>query len=146
LIPPERRGEGMGYFGVSGKLALAFGPALGLTIADEISVAVFFSICAFFGLTAFILASRVKYKETVAPDTQTKGARFAVVEETAVNPSILLFFITLTFGAITSFLPLCAEVKEVGGIQYYFITYAAFLMISRLFAGKIYDKRADLYV
>ncbi|HLR53396.1 MAG TPA: MFS transporter [Pseudogracilibacillus sp.] len=146
LIPPERRGEGMGYFGLSGNLALAFGPALGLTLADKISFALLFSICAFFGLTAFILASRVKYKETVAPETQTKVARFDVLEKTAVNPSILLFFITLTFGGITSFLPLYAEVKEVGGIQYYFITYAAFLMISRLFAGKIYDKRGDLYV
>src|SRR5699024_9144237 len=26
LIPPKRRGEGMGYFGLSGNLALAFGP------------------------------------------------------------------------------------------------------------------------
>src|SRR5699024_2373341 len=32
LIPPKRRGEGMGYFGLSGNLALAFGPALGVTL------------------------------------------------------------------------------------------------------------------
>lgn len=146
LIPPERRGEGMGYFGLSGNLALAFGPALGLTLADKISFALLFSICAFFGLVAFVLASRVKYKKTVTPETQTKVARFDVLEKTAVNPSVLLFFITLTFGGITSFLPLYAEVKDVGGIQYYFITYAAFLMISRIFAGKIYDKRGDIYV
>src|SRR5690625_4952319 len=37
LIPPKRRGEGMGYFGLSGNLALAIGPALGLTLADIIS-------------------------------------------------------------------------------------------------------------
>src|SRR5699024_6109680 len=55
-------------------------------------------------------------------------------------------FITLTFGGITSFLPLYADMKGVEGIQYYFISYAIFLMISRLFAGKIYDKRGDLYV
>src|SRR5699024_11272905 len=28
----------------------------------------------------------------------------------------------------------------------YFISYAAFLMLSRLFAGKIYDKKGDLMV
>src|SRR5699024_8790439 len=51
-----------------------------------------------------------------------------------------------TFGGITSFLPLYAEVKDVGGIQLYFISYAALLMVSRVFAGKIYDKHGDLFV
>src|SRR5690625_2520863 len=37
LIPPHRRGEGMGYYGLSGNFALAIGPALGLTLADLIS-------------------------------------------------------------------------------------------------------------
>src|SRR5690625_5242698 len=46
LIPPNRRGEGMGYFGLSGNLALAFGPALGLTLADFISFTQLFFICA----------------------------------------------------------------------------------------------------
>src|SRR5699024_8949533 len=32
------------------------------------------------------------------------------------------------------------------GIEFYFISYAAFLMLSRLFAGKIYDKKGDLMV
>src|SRR5699024_6298153 len=56
LIPPNRRGEGMGYFGLSGNLALAFGPALGLTLADFISFTQLFFICAALGLTALILA------------------------------------------------------------------------------------------
>ena len=30
IIPAKRRGEGMGYYGLSGNLALAFGPSLGL--------------------------------------------------------------------------------------------------------------------
>ncbi len=33
IIPAKRRGEGMGYYGLSGNLAMAFGPALGLTLA-----------------------------------------------------------------------------------------------------------------
>lgn len=146
LIPPKRRGEGMGYFGLSGNLALAFGPALGLTLVEMISFTQLFLLCAFFGLMAFLLASRVRYKKAVAPEAQTKVARFDVVEKTAVNPSVLLFFVTLTFGGITSFLPLHAAVNGVPGIQYYFVTYAAFLMISRIFAGKIYDKQGDIYV
>src|SRR5699024_8499530 len=146
LIPPKRRGEGMGYYGLSGNLALAFGPALGLTLADVVTLKQLFLICAFFGLLAFLLASRVKYKKVNQSPSKTKVARFDVLEKSAVNPSILLFFITLTFGGITSFLPLHAEVNGVGGIQLYFISYAALLMVSRVFAGRIYDQRGDIYV
>jgi len=37
LIPPRRRGEGMGFFGLSGNVALAMGPTLGLALAAAIS-------------------------------------------------------------------------------------------------------------
>src|SRR5699024_10220152 len=57
-----------------------------------------------------------------------------------------LFFITVTFGGIASYLPLYTLEKDITGIQYYFLTYALFLMISRTFAGKIYDKKGHLYV
>lgn len=33
IIPASRRGEGMGYYGLSGNLALAFGPSAGLLLS-----------------------------------------------------------------------------------------------------------------
>lgn len=146
LIPPARRGEGMGYFGLSGNLALALGPALGLTIAGTISFTFFFLICAVLGLIAYLLALNIGYKKVEDSLDNTKPARFDVLEKTAINPSILLFFITLTFGGITSFLPLYAAEKDIAGIQLYFITFALFLMLSRLFAGRLYDKKGDIFV
>ena len=146
IIPPHRRGEGLGYFGLSGNLALAFGPALGLALTDIISFKVFFLICAGLGLAALICASLVKYKKVEQSPNISKPARFDVLEKTAVNPSILLFFITLTFGGIASFLPLYAAEKGIEGIPFYFISYAVFLMITRLFAGRLYDVKGDLYI
>lgn len=55
-------------------------------------------------------------------------------------------FVTLTFGGITTFLPLYAAQKGVAGIQFYFISFALFVMLSRVFAGKLYDNKGDLYV
>jgi len=146
LVPPKRRGEGLGYFGLSGNLALAFGPALGLTLADILSFNQFFLICAGLGLISLLLALNIRYKKVDESPHKTKPARFDVVEKTAINPSIILLFITLTFGGIASFLPLYATEKGITGIQLYFISYALFLMLSRIFAGKIYDRKGDLYV
>lgn len=146
LIPPKRRGEGMGYFGLSGNLALALGPALGLTLVGHISFMQLFLICASFGLVAFLLSSKIRYKRVEKLAEKTTTVKFDIFEKTALQPSILLFFITVTFGGITSFLPLYAEVKDIAGIELYFLVYAVFLLISRLFAGKIYDKKGHVYV
>lgn len=146
IIPPKRRGEGMGYFGLSGNLALALGPTLGLTLVGKISFSSLFIISASCGLVALILSSSIQYKKVEESPHKSTTVKFDVYEETALKPSILLFFITVTFGGIATFLPLYAAEKGISGIEGYFLTYALFLLISRTFAGRIYDKKGHLYV
>lgn len=146
LIPVKRRGEGMGYYGMSGNFALALGPALGLMLVDIISFQQLFMLAAGLGLVAFLLSMNIKFKKVDESPDKTQVIRFDLFEKTAINPSILLFFITLTFGGIASFLPLHAAERGIPGIQYYFVFYAIFLMASRIFAGRIYDRKGDIYV
>lgn len=146
LIPPKRRGEGMGYYGLSGNLALALGPALGLSLVGVISFTQLFLIASAMGLIALLLALMIGYKKVEESPDKTTTVKFDVFEKSAINPSILLFFITLTFGGIATFLPLYAIERSVEGISLYFFVYAIFLMISRLIAGKIYDEKGHMYV
>lgn len=137
LIPAKRRGEGMGYFGLFGNIALAFGPSLGLTLAGTISYTKLFSICAILGLVALILSSRIHYKK-IEP-VKENPRKWDFYEETALPPSILLFFITVSFGGIAAFLPLYTVQKGISGIEWYFLLFAVAIMISRTFAGRLYD-------
>lgn len=139
LIPPERRGEGMGYYGLFGNLALAFGPTLGLALAGYITFPQLFGISAALGLVALILASTIRFKKVEPAPVSEK--KWDLYEKSALPPSILLFFITATFGGIASFLPLYTAQKGIEGIQWYFLLYAISLMLTRTFAGKIYDQK-----
>ena len=139
LIPAKRRGEGMGYFGLSGNIALAFGPTLGLALAGVISFKLLFLICALLGLTALVLSSRINYKQAEKQSVPLK--RWDIYEKSALRPSFLLFFITVTFGGIASFLPIYSAQKGISGIHWYFLLFAIALMISRTFAGRLYDQR-----
>ncbi|MCM3244223.1 MFS transporter [Cytobacillus oceanisediminis] len=139
LIPAKRRGEGMGYFGLSGNIALAFGPTLGLALAGVISFKLLFLICALLGLAALVLSSRINYKQAEKQSVPLK--RWDIYEKSALKPSFLLFFITVTFGGIASFLPIYSAQKGIGGIHWYFLLFAIALMISRTFAGRLYDQR-----
>lgn len=139
LIPAKRRGEGMGYYGLSGNLALAFGPTLGLALVGVVSFTQLFLICAILGLAAFFLSSTIRYKKAEPQTVQIK--KWDIYEKSAIPPSMLLFFITVTFGGIASFLPIYSAQKGIPGIQWYFLLYALALMISRTFAGKLYDQK-----
>ncbi|WP_067727981.1 MFS transporter [Oceanobacillus damuensis] len=146
LIPPKRRGEGMGYFGLSGNIALAFGPALGLTLAGIIPFSHLFLICAAFGFIALLFSSKIRYKAVEESPHKTQTMKLDIFEKTALQPSILLFFITVAFGGIATFLPLHAMEQNVSGIQLYFLFFAIFLMLSRTFAGKLYDRKGHIYI
>lgn len=139
LIPANKRGEGMGYYGLSGNIALAFGPTLGLALAGKISFTQLFLICALLGLISLVLASFIRYKK-IEPVT-TAPKKWDLFEKTAIPPSLLLFFITVTFGGIASFLPIYALQKEISGIEWYFLFYALALLVSRTFAGRLYDRK-----
>lgn len=141
LIPPRRRGEGMGYFGLSGNVALAMGPTLGLALAAAITFKQLFLISAALGIAAFLLASRITYKKMEQSEEKTVKGRWDVYERSALQPSLLLLFITITFGGIASFLPLYSAQKGIAGIEWYFFIFALTLMLSRSFAGQLYDKK-----
>ncbi|MCU9612799.1 MFS transporter [Caldibacillus lycopersici] len=140
IIPPKRRGEGLGYYGLSGNLALAMGPSLGLLLVDKITFSHLFLICAVLGVTAFILSSQITYQK-VEKQQKTAPLKGDFYEKSALKPSLLLLFITVTFGGIATFLPLYTAQQGIEGIQYYFIIYAFSLMLTRTFAGHLYDRK-----
>ncbi|MGO1922814.1 MAG: MFS transporter [Jeotgalicoccus sp.] len=149
LVPKDRRGEGLGFFGLSGNLALAIGPALGLFLVNHIEFSTLFIICGSLTMIALVLALNVRYVKPepltdveIQEDADTR-TRFNFVEKRALPASALLFFITFTFGGIATFLPAYtfSEGFAPHYIQIYFVLYALALVTTRFFAGRIYDRR-----
>ena len=60
-IPRSRFGEGMGFVGLSTSLAMAMGPAAGLSIMDELGFRQLFTVSAILGLGALGLALFLRY-------------------------------------------------------------------------------------
>ncbi|PWA13107.1 MFS transporter [Pueribacillus theae] len=140
LIPVKRRGEGIGYFGLSGNIAMAFGPSVGLALVQILDFPKLFLICGGLGATAFILAAFMKYRP-IDPNVEKPKKKWDVYEKAAIKPASLLLFITVTFGGIATFLPLYTKQNDIPGIELYFFFFAISLMLSRAFAGKIFDRR-----
>lgn len=138
VIPPSRRGEGMGWYGLAMTLGMALGPILGLWIAKSFSFHYLFLICTVLALIAFILSfitkiSKVKY---------TEKKQISFFEKTVLPIAIVTFFLSFTFGGITTFLPLFAAKIQVN-VGIFFLAYAITLIIIRPLTGRISDKYGE---
>lgn len=141
LLPVKRRGEGMGYFGLSGNIAMAFGPSLGLALVPIVNFQILFFICAILVGAALMLSLFIRYKPVDKLSISVDRKKWDLYEKTALKPSLLLFFITVTFGGIATFLPLYSIEVGVKGITWYFFCFAVAVMLSRTFGGRVYDRK-----
>jgi len=137
IIPPQRRGEGMGYYGMFSNLAMAVGPALGLFLITNISFNSAFYVSAILAAIAFFLALFLRVPPILKGEGENKPVFF---EPTSFQPGLIMFFVTLTWGGIVSFLPAYAFSLGLEDIGIYFTIYAIVLMAIRPFAGMISDR------
>ncbi|MCB2312114.1 MFS transporter [Clostridium tagluense] len=138
VIPKSRRGEGMGWYGLSMTLGMALGPILGLWIAKSFSFHYLFLLCTALALIAFILAFCTK----IPAVQHTHENTISFFEKDLLPIAIVTFFLSITFGGITTFLPLFAAKIQVN-VGTFFLVYAFILAVIRPITGKISDKYGE---
>lgn len=136
IIPKDRLGEGIGYFGLTSTLAMAVAPALGLAIVARAGYAAMFIASAAAVVLAAALAFGLSLHQT--PPRAVPGALW---EQAAVRPAMVMFCVTMTYGAVVAFIALYATHLGIGNIGPFFTVYAAALMLSRPLFGRLADRR-----
>lgn len=143
VIPSARRGEGLGYYGMSANLAMAFAPALGLFIIGSYEFSHLFVVATAIALIALISSQAITY----APVEQKKEeAKPAIFEKSSFAPSSVLFFLTFIYGGVVTFIALYAKSLGIDNIGIFFTVYAIFLLFTRPMAGKLADKKGTDFV
>lgn len=137
-IPPRRMGEGMGYFGLATALSMAIAPAAGLFLVNNYTFTHLFFTSALLACIAFVLAASIRYHKV---SNKSGPVRPALYEKKAARPSLVVFFVTSTFGALVSFLVLYAGQRGINDIGPFFIVFAVTMFVSRPLAGPIADKK-----
>jgi len=146
IIPAARRGEGMGYYGISSTIAMSVGPALGLAIIAHYSFERLFIISVLFAAAGLVTGLFINYEgiDGKAGDsskmdggTKLKGV---IIEKSAIAPSLVLFFTALSYGGIVTFLKPYADFRGIENIGPFFTVYALVLLFGRPVMGKMADR------
>ena len=141
VIPESRRGEGMGWFGVSMTVAMAIGPMLGTWILTSRSFQQMFLLATALSVVMLVLAFATKVP--FQPKAETRRMEF--VEKSILPLMLIIFLLTVSYGAITTFLPLFADSISVNPGTY-FLVYAILITLIRPVAGKLSDHYGEAAV
>lgn len=140
ILPPQRRGEGIGYFGLTMTLAMALGPVIGLQLMGETNQygRLFFTAMGLVVL-AFIIANFIRYPQL--PLTRRSISWDAFIEKKVLPVSTVMFFSALVYGGIVSFITLFSKEIGIKNGGTFFLAYAAALSLVRPTSGKLLDRR-----
>lgn len=141
IMPSSRRGEGLGYYGLTNNIAMSIGPMTGLFLHDA-GVGYPFIFCCSLGscIAGFICASLVKttYKPPVKREPISLD-RFILLKGLPAGLSLLL--LSIPYGMTTNYVAMYAKQIGIQAPTGFFFTFMALGMaVSRLFSGRLVDK------
>lgn len=140
IIPKERRGEGIGYFGVGETIAVSVGPMIGIAALELYDFQRLFlggmSVLLLAVLMAVFVRRRPEGKDTAEQGT----VKVKVLERRVLFPSFLILLVGIAASAIMSFFSLYAIEKGFQSVGMFFFLIAAASFFIRLISGKIFDR------
>ncbi|MFC3800195.1 MFS transporter [Cohnella sp. GCM10012308] len=168
IIPQDRIGEGIGYFGLSTSLAMSLGPVIGMNLMKGLGFpALTLSSAAAAALSAGVLlvsgsarggkrgkreAASGAAKETESA-SETKSTALSPTSSASTNtvkplvlPAILNMLLSITYSGLLSFIALFGESVHIAQVGLFFLFNAITVILVRPIAGRIFDRRGHAAV
>lgn len=143
ILPPARKGEGIGYFAVSGNLAMVIGPMVGLLVIQYFGSAVLFSSLGILAVLALAAGNGKKLPEEVILPGSRKRARFTVssfLDKNALPAVGMSTFVFFAYGGVLTFIPMYTQSMDLTGYtSLFFMVFALIIVVTRPLVGYVFD-------
>ncbi|GER23325.1 MFS transporter [Zafaria cholistanensis] len=162
IIPPARRSEGTGYYGLSATLATATGPFLAVSLSSSGNYTAIFYASAAFSVASFVIALMLRMPrrpQRTRPAAGQPGLRqgglrqgglrqgrflASLVERTVLPVTMVILLTGVGYSGVVAFLASYADSRGVANAASgFFLTYAVAVAFSRLFMGRLQDRHGD---
>ncbi|MFJ7953655.1 MFS transporter [Lysinibacillus sp. NPDC096418] len=149
IVPKSRKGAGLGYFAMSTNLAVVIGPFVGLLLIQYSSFNVLFIVMSICVLAGGLLAISVNTDDLPQPAHQGKLTfTFGdLLERRALPVAAIASLVAFAYASVLSFLSVYAQQKDLMAIaSVFYAVFAASMLITRPYTGKLYDTKGAQYV
>lgn len=139
LVPHERRGEGIGYYGMSMNIAMALGPMTGLLLSDHFAYSSIFQAAILSHFLGLGLAVSLR----IPPKPHHHHAvlsldRFLLIR--GIPSGIAMLFVTVSFGLVLAFAAMYGKDHRIGHTGLFFVALAVGILGARLLTGRFLDR------
>jgi len=139
LIPPGRRAEGIGYWGMATVLATAFAPILGLAVYRR----GWGALCLSVGILNIVMAAlawRLPESTATPPAPGTPFFTRDLVEWRVLALSMSLFLCSFGYGGVTSFVAIFTEKSGIVPKGLFFAAFSLTVLFIRPFVARYADR------
>ena len=141
VMPSSRRGEGLGYYGVTNNLAMAFGPMVGLFVVSLGDYNLLFATSLITGVIGLVLGALVRAPKRVIEKVEFKLSADRFFLKEGIRACIAFMLLAIPYGMTTSYMALYAKASGIThNAGLFFTVMAAGLIASRLNSGKQVDR------
>ncbi|WP_122897704.1 MFS transporter [Acinetobacter sp. B51(2017)] len=151
ILPPSRRGEGIGYYSMSSTLGTAIGPFLAIWMMLHLGYQAIFALSSGFALLCLLVGCFLQVPDAI---TAAKNSTISndepndfiskVMEKKAIPIGVVILLVSTCYSGVLSYINFYAkEINLVETASVFFLMYAVAILISRPFTGPLMDRRGE---
>lgn len=152
IIPKERLGEGLGYFGLGQVVSQVIGPVIGVAMKEHMGFRALFYTVAVISAFAVVLLFLFPYDSSCHDSSKTEkrnksyfSFRYLVAWE-CLFYALTAGMFSMTNGITSSFLVLLGDERGIVNIALFFTVNAACLFLVRIIMGRMADRSSILMI
>ncbi len=147
-LPMHRRGEGIGFFGMSTPIAAALGPFVALLLSNRVGFTFLFGVASAMALGALLIGFVLQTPAHALSEAEKAGLRehrlANFVEPRALPASLVILAVGMGYSSVLTFLgPFARANGLVGAASAYFLVYSGVVFASRFVVGRVQDRYGD---
>ncbi|QNH54464.1 MFS transporter [Selenomonas timonae] len=148
ILPPARKGEGIGYFALSTNLAMVAGPMIGLLILEYFTPTVLFAALSVLAAISIAAGGAHRLPDEIILPAKTGRALSVTtfIERRALAPALIAGILFFAYGSVLTFIPLYTRSLGLSSeTSLFYACYAGAILVTRPFVGRIFDRKGSDY-
>ena len=152
ILPPTRRGEGIGYYSMSSTLGTAIGPFLAIWMMLHIGYNAIFIVSSIIAVSCLVVAFLIQVPNLpqqnnpldISVPVEKPSWISQFIEHKALPISFIMLLASICYSGVLSFINFYAkEIDLVETASFFFLMYAIAILISRPFTGPLMDRKGE---
>ncbi|WP_260485116.1 MFS transporter [Listeria booriae] len=142
LVPPNRTGEGIGFYGLTTALGMSLAPIIAIILMNQFSFNFLIGFSIVLMVLVFLLVTRLKMPK----EARVVKHKMQLFDKGALLPALLCMLMAFPLGGIQTFMMIYGLELHVKMVWIFFVGQAIMVLVSRVFAGRLYDLKGHRVV